>query len=492
MDKEVKTLVESILKAQAAKDEAITKSWSQSGSATTGITAYNLEAPAKLLYPVLTPLRNDTPRIVGGTGIQANWKAVTALNTTNVGFGVSEGNRGAVQGHTVTDYNAAFRACGIEDYVTFEADFAAQGFQDVKALAAMGLLQSAMIEEEKFDLGGNTSIAFGTCGTPSLAAATTGGSVPSSTQVSVICVALSLEAYLNSSVTSGLPLSGNRTLPDGSTEAYNRGTSQKSSAATVTTGAGTETNKVTATVARVNGAVAYAWFWGASGSEVLGAITTTTSYVITTAAGTGTQAAASNFTADKSQNGLAYDGLLTQVFKSGSGAYVKDLAGATLTAGTDGSVVEIDTALQSFWDNYRLSPDEIWVSAQEQGNITKKVLTGSTTAAQRFSIQTNGGAIVGATSVTSYRNKFSMSGAVEIPIKIHPFLPAGTILFRTKSLPYPLSGVPMVTRKLLRRDYYQIEWPLKTRKYEYGVYFDGLLQNYFPPAFGVITNIANG
>ena len=40
-----------------------------------------------------------------------------------------------------------------------------------------------------------------------------------------------------------------------------------------------------------------------------------------------------------------------------------------------------------------------------------------------------------------------------------------------------------------RRDYYQLEWPLKTRKYEYGVYFDGVLQNYFPPAFGMITNI---
>ena len=30
------------------------------------------------------------------------------------------------------------------------------------------------------------------------------------------------------------------------------------------------------------------------------------------------------------------------------------------------------------------------------------------------------------------------------------------------------------------------------RRYEYGVYFDGVLQNYFPPAFGMITNIGNG
>jgi hypothetical protein len=43
-----------------------------------------------------------------------------------------------------------------------------------------------------------------------------------------------------------------------------------------------------------------------------------------------------------------------------------------------------------------------------------------------------------------------------------------------------------------RRDYYQLEWPLHARRYEYGVYTDEVLQNYFPPAFGMITNIANG
>jgi hypothetical protein len=42
----------------------------------------------------------------------------------------------------------------------------------------------------------------------------------------------------------------------------------------------------------------------------------------------------------------------------------------------------------------------------------------------------------------------------------------------------------------MRREYYQIEWPQRSRKYEYGIYADGVLQNYFPPSQGVITNIA--
>lgn len=491
MDKEIQKVVDGIMSARKTESPDIVKSWSQSGTATSGITAYDLEGPAKLLYPVLTPLRNDIPRVVGGAGIQANWRAVTAINTSNAGFGVSEGNRGAVQGHTTADYLAAFKACGLEDYVTFEADFSAQGYDDVKALAVMQLLQSAMIEEEKFDLGGNTSIALGTTPTPTVATATTGGSIASSTAVYVKCVALTLEGYLNATVAGGLPVSGNRTLPDGTVEAYKRGTAKVSAAGNVTTGGSGSTHKVTASVTAVNGAVAYAWFWGATGSETLGAITTVNNVTITVDAGTGTQAV-TDFGTDYSQNDKAYDGLLTQIMKSGSGAYVSDNAGAALTAGGDGGVVEIDTAFRSFWDNYRLSPDEIWVNSQEQDSITKKILTGTSTAAQRFTLDTNGGAIVGATSVASYRNKYALGGAREIPVKIHPYLPAGTILFRTKQLPYQNNGVPTVLRKLLRKDYYQIEWARRTRKYEYGVYFDGVLQNYFPPAFGVIKNIAAG
>jgi hypothetical protein len=33
---------------------------------------------------------------------------------------------------------------------------------------------------------------------------------------------------------------------------------------------------------------------------------------------------------------------------------------------------------------------------------------------------------------------------------------------------------------------------LVKRQYEYGVYEDGLLQNYFPPAFGLLTGINDG
>jgi hypothetical protein len=470
--------------------------FSQSNSPTSGLTMYDLELGAKLLYPVLTPLRNAIPRVGGGAGIQAAWRAVTAINTAGLRIGVSGGNRGGVLAVSTADYTAAFKGVGIESNVDFEAGYAAKGFDDVRALAAKMGLESLMLGEEAVILGGNNSIALGTTPTPSLTGGTTGGGLSDATY-SVIAVALTLDGLMNGSVTGGIQGQITRTNADGSSDTFGGGAARKSVAATVTLSAGTAVQKVSATVAAVNGALGYAWFWGTAGNEVLGAITTLNSYVIIAAAA-GTQTAASLGTGDNSQNGLIFDGLLTQALKSGSNAYVKTMAtgtagtGTPLTADQAGGVAEIDAMLKDRWDNYRLSFDELWVSSQEQTNISKAVLKGNTTAAQRFVFTADQSQIAGGTMVTSYRNKYSMAGAKEIPIKLHPNLPAGTILGWTKTLPYPLANVPNVARILTRQEYYQLEWPLRSRKYEYGVYADEVLQHYFPPSMGVITNIADG
>ena len=68
--------------AQGIPNAELAKAWTQSASAVSGITAYDLEAPSKKLYPVITPLRNEIPRVSGKGGIQANWRAVTGVNTT--------------------------------------------------------------------------------------------------------------------------------------------------------------------------------------------------------------------------------------------------------------------------------------------------------------------------------------------------------------------------------------------------------------------------
>lgn len=468
--------------------------YAESSSATSGLTFYDLEPGAKLLFPVLTPLRNDIPRVTGKGGIQANWRAITGINTAAVRAGISAGNRGGVIAVTTADYNAVYKGIGLEANVDFEAVYAGQGFDDLRAVAAQTLLESLMLQEEQIILAGNAGLALGTTPTPSLSASASGGSLATST-LSVIAVALTLDGLINSTIAGGIPGQINRTNADGSSDTFGGGSAKKSANATVSvTGS---TGSVAATVAQVPGAVGYAWFWGAASSEVLGAITTINSVSITAAAA-GTQTAASLGTADNSQNALVFDGLLTQACNSSLNAYFAAQptgtvgTGTPLTADTEGGIVEFDTALKSFWDNYRLSPTTIYVSSQEMLNLHKKILQGGTTTASRFVFSADQGAVLGGMAVRSYLNKFSMSGAVEIPIKLHPNMPPGTVLFFTKTLPYPLSNVPNTVQIRTRSEYYQIEWPPRARRYEYGVYADEVLQNYAPFAFGAITNIGNG
>jgi len=170
--------------------------FSQSASATSGLTYYDLETGAKLLYPVLTPLRNSIPRVSGRGGIQAAWRAITAINSSSLRVGVSGGNRGGVAAMTTKDYVAAYKGIGIETSVDFEAQYASQNFDDIRALAAQTGLEALMIGEEALILGGNSSLALGVTATPTLAASNAGGSLATGT-LSVICVALTLDGLMS-------------------------------------------------------------------------------------------------------------------------------------------------------------------------------------------------------------------------------------------------------------------------------------------------------
>lgn len=496
-------------KAQGAGSEDLLKFFVQPGAATQGLQAYDLAPAAAVLYPVLTPLRNRIPRVGSGFGTQANWKAITGINTTNQRAGISEGNRGAVIQQTTAEYFAAYRGFGLDNYVTFEGDFASKGFADLKATAAAQLLQSVMIQEERLDLGGNTSVALGTTPTPSLAAAASGGTIGASVAVSVICVALGPQAYMdvaghNNGVigqvfdpaTAVVPGVISRTNADGSTDTFGGGSAQKSAAASVTVSAGT-TNSVSATVAPVRGAWGYAWFAGAAGSEKLYAVTSINSVVITALPATG-QLASSLAASDNSTCGLDYDGLYTQAAKSGSNAYWFTMPNGTAGAGTPltsdgaGGIAEFEVAFAGFFNRYRLSPTLILVSAQECMNITKKIIGNNGAPLIRFAMDAKNladGQISAGVVIGSYLNKVMNC---QVPIVVHPNLAPGTVFFVTERLPYPLPNTANPFQKKLRADYYQIEWPLRTRKYEYGVYADGVLQHFAPFSLGVITNVGNG
>ena len=49
-----------------------------------GLKNYDLQPAARLMYPVLAPLRNSTPRVKGGGGDSTHWKAITGVNIDGV------------------------------------------------------------------------------------------------------------------------------------------------------------------------------------------------------------------------------------------------------------------------------------------------------------------------------------------------------------------------------------------------------------------------
>ncbi|HEY1615137.1 MAG TPA: hypothetical protein VGF97_15740 [Rhizomicrobium sp.] len=472
-----------------------------------GLVFYDLQAPAKNLYPIVTKLRNLTPRVgrPAGYGTAAHWKQITAL--TGSGFDamgwIPEGQRSAAMSYSASDKSATYVTIGEEDYLTFEAESAAAGFEDLNTTVSLRLLQKTMRKEETGLLAGNTSLALGTPSAPTTSASGSGGTLPSATY-SVIVMAMTLEGWLNckGNAASGFAPTKSITGLDGNTYTLNGGTSNRS---TNTTQAVTLGQTLFASATPVQGAVAYAWFVGTAGSETLQAITTINSASFAAPLATGRQAA-STVTADNSTNALAFDGFVTNAFAGGN-VTVQPTgtagAGTPLTASGRGSIVEIDTLLQTMWDNYRLGPTQIFVSSQEQKNITSKVLSNASGPLLRYDVSATPGqpyAITAGGQVKYYYNPFVGGGMDEpgggdmIPVVAHPDLPPGTLFVHCAKLPewYQSNEVPNVAEVITRRDYYRVDWPLRTRRREYGIYAEEVLAVYAPFALGVITNIANG
>jgi len=459
------------------------------------LNAFDLRGPALQLYPVITPLRNRLPRQVSDRGdLATRWKAITGVNTQGFELGVAPGRRSAEMSVTEQDYVASYAGLGLEASIDWEAVWSGGKEFDNKATLVQSLLRAVMIGEENVILNGNASMPLGTPATPTAVLAN-GGTLGSGLSLQVFVTALTARALANTTVTGGVTYGlVTRVNIDGISTQYGAGASAVSlGSIAVSTTAGQQT--VVASVTAVKGAAGYAWYIGTSaGTATLNTITIVNKVTIS-APSTGTQLAnVSGSNNDQSANALVFDGFLTQALKSNAG-YFASLDGNTLTADQANGILEIDTALQWFWDNKRLSPTEIWVNSQEARNINKKIVASGGVPLFRFTLPGGTGseddkpALLGGASIAKDWNKFTQQF---LDIRIHSNLAPGTIFFNSSEIPYLLSGVDNVSFVRCRRDYYQIEWPVVSRQYVYGVYADEVLVCRAPFSLGVIANVANG
>lgn len=468
-----------------------------------GIVNYDLEAGAKLLFPwgaSITPLRNEIARKKGNGDTSHHWKSITAINSGKTPIGVSEGNRGGVMTSTEQDKSAVYAGLGLEDYVTEEARYAAEGFEDALATASENLLKAVMISEEQMILLGNASVLLGTPATPALTAPSTSAGVLSNGTFYVVVVALSGDGQFRATVASGVVQQIVRTNADGSSDTINGGTSIPSAVANITLSGGTTTQNLGMSTPAIKGAMAYAWYVGTSAShQYLAAITTINSYVLNAAVPASSFQDAQALTASDFSNTTTkygFDGILySAAFGSGTNAYYAALASGTAGAGTQmttdnaGGIAEINTALKDRYDNYRLSPDTLWCNSQEIQSIKTLVIKNGGAPLIRFAMDKDVPAanMIAGASVGFYLNPYTNT---LLNVRVHPFAVPGTITFTSKEAPYAGSRVSTLLTLFFRQEYYSTLWPMRTRKREYGVYVDETLANYFPPAFGAITNIA--
>jgi hypothetical protein len=251
-----------------------------------------------------------------------------------------------------------------------------------------------------------------------------------------------------------------------------------------------------ASVTATPGVFAYAWFTNSNAAGYfLDQITLLNSAQFTTDAATAITPG-SNLTANRSLCSYDFDGLLTFALTAANGAYIKALATGTAGTGTKlttngaGGISEIDDLCINRWNLYRLGIDEIWCNGQQMLDMNKLVIKNGGAPLIRYNLDgSNPGMIDAGAIIGSLINPIT---GQKMRLRVHPVMPPGCILGMCVRLPYKLSGINEICRMLLRQDYYALEWPLRTRKWEFGDYFDGVLQEYFPPRMGVIYNIAPG
>ena len=490
--------------------------FSAPSSPTTGFAVYNLELLAKMLVTSYTPIRKKFPR-VPGKGVGPNWRALTKIDTDRRPMGVPEGVRGALLKHTEQDFTGRYAIFNAATSETEFAVLAAQGFDDLRAIAQIAGLYSVFNMEERQILGGLGTYGLGTANTVTASASTLAagsGSLSAGTTYHVRVVALTMDGY-RISVPPGATAAGQvptvlvmtSASPRATTYNVNGGASQISADATGTTaGSGAGLTALDCSCTFTAGAVAYAWFIGSSASNGTCSAITTVNKVTLTSVKTGgsppsgfADTVSTNFNTDQSQNTLVFDGILPILAKSGSGATITTLDGATLTSDGAGGIKEFDAILQSIATSNLVAPKDIWFNLAHASDIANKISAGGT-GDKTFHIIIPMGSeqanLQGGVVATGYKNKFAFSDADRaITLHTHPDVPPGTFIFGSDQLPqatYPLSNIPGVAEMELLQEYQQREYAMIDPLYETSVGFIGVLKMYFPPAYAALQNVAIG
>jgi hypothetical protein len=483
--------LQNALAAQRMAMQDIQKDITLTSPLSTSFAAFDLEAPAKLLTPRPTPLRNRIPRKKGvgtshrvkrilgytgtGTGGVGNlWPGITET-TTNT-FGAINYERGPQISYAADDLVLPYNSYSLSDSVSFDANFSGLGYQDLRQLSSTSTLYATMLMEERMML-----MARGTASGYSGAIAAPTGLTASSPAASGSQTALAANTYYIY-ITADAGISGN-----------GFGESIVSAVASETVASG---DVLSVTWTGSVGALGYNIYVGtATGTancKYVGTVKGATSVVIQGASATNLPAnnfafstagaAASRANADTSAYATGYDGILPTVLGPNTG--FNNAINAAFSTSNPG--VEFQNVFANLYSNVKADPDIVLLNGNDRKQLSDAIKSGST-ANYRLTIQEPGkDGVTYGSIVTGIQNEVTGKA---VDLMVHPWLNQGVAPVLSFTLPIPDTEVSDVWANFMVQDYMGIQWPVTQFSYDFSTYFRGTFFCTAPAWNGAVSGI---
>ena len=483
----------SALASQRTAMQDIQKDISLTSPLSTSFAAFDLEAPAKLLTPRPTPLRNRIPRKKGvgtshrvkrilgytgtGTGGVGNtWPGITESTTT--AFGSINYERGPKIAYAADDLILPYNSYSLSDSVSFDANFSGMGYQDLRQLSSTSTLYATMLMEERMMLMARGT-ASGYAGALSAPTFTKASPVAATGQTAIAATTY----YINVTADAGISGSG-------------FGESILGTETSETTASG---DVLTITVSTpVAGALGYNIYvgttTGAANLKYQGTLKGVGTFTVQGAASTQTTgntaplktttAAASRASADTSAYATGYDGILPTVLGANSG--YNNAINTTFSTSNPGA--EYQTVFAGLYDAVKADPDLVLLNGNDRKQLSDAIKSGST-ANYRLTIDNPGtGGTTYGSIVTGLQNEVT---GKSVDLEVHPWLPQGVSPVLSFTLPIPDTEVSDVWSNFLVQDYMGIQWPVTQFAYEFSTYFRGTFFCTAPAWNGAVSGIVS-
>lgn len=472
-----------------------------------GIAPFDLRAPSRLIYPVYTVLRNKFSRPAGqglsmqeklftgisgsGTGGQGVQDISIAELTGSTSFSSWPLNLPPAGSQTEQNLNVPYRFFGLTEQLSFLAQFAGQGFEDISALANLILLQEMMLGEEYMMIAG-TCVALATPGTPTATLRTAGSNeTPIGTHANY-AVAVTATNYYGETTISAFS------------------TNVATTTATV----------VDVTIVPVAGALTYNLYVSVNGSPTIAnaylAVGATTQTNITTAgtqSGTGVggirftlqgtaPTSGTSIVAPSTDTGTGKGTRMEGVIpvltgaSASAGIYPAGWQGGYINqnVGTHLSYNAVYGLLDGLWETngtntgaFKADPSELIGNGGDIMRLSNDVISqGSATNYRLFLEQPDvSGVRVGA-AVSEFQNPITKS---ILQLVVHPWWRQGTAAAMSYQLPNTMSNLANAWEMTCVQDYVSIAWPVIDATFRYSIFLYGALTAHAPQYSGILQGL---